>query len=108
MFANEFLGLCGLHLAAQFPEPELGIWLKKSAHGNGYGLEAIAGIKTWAEAHLAFERMIYPVDRKNRPSRKIAEALGGRIFLEQRVMSMAGIELDEVVYAIPRTKNIHQ
>ncbi len=101
---QEFLGLCGLHLRDQFPEPELGIWLKKSAHGKGYGLEAITGVKTWAEARLAFAHLVYPVDRQNTPSRKIAETLGGKIVLEQKVMSMAGLELDEVVYAIPRTE----
>ena len=39
--SGEFLGVCGLYSRGHPTEPELGIWLKKAAHGHGYGLEAI-------------------------------------------------------------------
>jgi RimJ/RimL family protein N-acetyltransferase len=96
-----FLGVCGLHGTGPAAEPELGIWLRKAAHGNRYGLEAIRVLRDWASRHLYFERLIYPVDRRNVPSLKIAEALGGRVIGEKKVMSMSGVELDEVVYGIP-------
>ena len=99
---GEFFGICGFHERGQPAEPELGIWLKKAAQGNGYGLEAIAALKGWAEAHIEFERLIYPVDRRNMPSRRIAEALNGSIIEQRKVTSMSGTELDEVVYAIAR------
>ena len=38
---EEFLGNCGLHGENKVKTPELGIWLKKAAHGKGYGREAI-------------------------------------------------------------------
>lgn len=98
--SGEFLGICGLHGNGQPAEPEVGIWIKKAAHGNGYGLEAIAALKEWAEANIEFDRLIYPVDRYNTPSRKIPEALGGKIIAERKEMSMAGTELDEVIYGI--------
>ena len=41
---REFLGCAGLH-HIDTPTPELGIWIKKSAHGNGYGREAVADLK---------------------------------------------------------------
>lgn len=98
---DEFMGVCGLHGEGAASEPELGIWLKKSAHGNRYGREAISVLRGWAVMHLEFERLIYPVDRRNIPSRRIAEALGGSVVDERKVMSVGGLELDEVVYGIP-------
>jgi [ribosomal protein S5]-alanine N-acetyltransferase len=78
---NEFLGCVGIHdLTGK--TPELGIWLKKSAHGSKYGLEAITGVKNWAEANLDYEYLRYPVDLANIPSRKIPEALGGKVIRE--------------------------
>lgn len=99
---GEFLGICGLHERGQPAEPELGIWLKKAAHGNGYGLEAMTALRDWVETHIEFERLIYPVDRRNIPSRRIAEELNGSIIEQRKVTSMSGKELDEVVYAIAR------
>ncbi len=99
---HEFLGVCGLHGTRRPDEPELGIWLKAQAHGNRYGREAISTLRDWAEQNLEFRRLIYPVDRRNIPSRRIAEALGGTIVEEKKVMSMSGNELDEVIYAIER------
>ncbi|MFQ5635242.1 MAG: GNAT family N-acetyltransferase [Gammaproteobacteria bacterium] len=93
-----FLGVCGLHGGPA--EPELGIWLSKSAHGHRYGLEAVTALVEWTRHRLEFERLVYPVDRRNIASRKIPEALGGRIVGQRRVTSMSGIELDEVVYGL--------
>ena len=99
---DEFLGICGLHERGRPTEPEVGIWLKKAAHGNGYGFEAIVALKAWVESYIVFERLIYPVDRRNIPSRRIPEELGGRIIEERKVVSMVGAELDEIVYGIDR------
>lgn len=77
---REFLGNCGIHYI-NTPTPELGIWLKKSAHGNGFGKEAICALKNWCDRHLNYQYLRYPVDRKNIPSRKIPESLGGQIYL---------------------------
>ncbi len=98
----EFIGVCGLHGQGPPAAPELGIWLKKAAHGNRYGREAIRALSEWAGEHLDFERLVYPVDRRNVPSRKIAESLGGTVIAEKKVLSFGGLELDEVVYGIPR------
>jgi RimJ/RimL family protein N-acetyltransferase len=45
---QEFIGCAGIHNITQ-KDPELGIWLKKAAHGNKYALEAITAIKHWAD-----------------------------------------------------------
>ena len=99
---GEFLGVCVLRAGGQPDEPELGIWLKKAAHGHGYGLEAITALKKWAETHLEYERLLFPVDRRNTPSRRIPEELGGKIIAEKKITSMSGTELDVVIFGIDR------
>jgi len=97
---DEFLGVCGLHGRLNPNEPILGIWLKKDAHGNHYGQEAIKILADWAREKLIFNFMVYPCDRDNIPSRKIAEKLNGTIFRAGEVTSMSGRILNEVAYKI--------
>lgn len=80
--------------------PELGIWIKKGAHGHTYGREAVTGLKDWAEKNLSYDYLIYPVDRRNIASRKIAESLGGVIKKEYKKINGSGNELDMVEYWI--------
>jgi len=97
---GEFLGCCGLHGREKWTTPELGIWLKKTAHGNRFGQSAIGLLVTWASENLNIDYFIYPVDRENVPSRKIPELLGGTIFKEVKVKTHSGAILDEVIYKI--------
>lgn len=101
---QEFLGCTGLHGITR-KDPAVGIWLKKSAHGNKYGLEAITGIKTWADEHLDYEYLRYPVDRANIASRKIPEVLGGEIFREYNQVNLSGNILHLVEYKIYKMGN---
>lgn len=101
---KEFLGCAGLHYI-NTRTPELGVWIKKSAHGFGYGREAIAGLENWAQKNLDFDYIKYPVDKRNTPSRKIPESLGGVVATEFKQKNMSGDELDEVEYRIPK-KNL--
>lgn len=98
--SGEFLGVCGLHNRAQGDTPELGIWLKVDAHGARLGREAIELLVAWAKARLAFAYLIYPVDRANVASRRIAESLGGVVIRKTRRESMSGYMLNEWVYRI--------
>ena len=97
---GEFLGCCGLHGRGNTRTPELGVWIKKTAHGNKYGQEAIQTLASWAIETIDFDYVIYPVDKVNIASRKIPESLGGIIFEEKMVSTMRGTFLDEVVYKI--------
>lgn len=97
---NEFLGVCGLHGLSNPNEPVLGIWLKKSAHGCKYGQEAIRVLADWARQNIVFSHMVYPCDKNNMASRKIAENLNGSIFRTGKVKSMSGRLLNEVAYKI--------
>lgn len=97
---DEFLGVCGLHGMLNPNEPNLGIWLKREAHGNRFGQEAIKILADWARENLIFDFMVYPCDRDNIPSRKVAEKLNGMIFRTGEVTSMSGRILNEVAYKI--------
>lgn len=97
---EEFLGVCGLHGKPSPKEPILGIWLKKSAHGNRFGQEAIKFLTEWARQNLVYDYLIYPCDKDNIPSRKIAERLNGKIFRRGKVKSLSGKTLNEVAYKI--------
>ena len=97
---SEFLGCCGLHGRKDTRNPEFGIWLKKSAHGRGLGREAITTLARWAQAHIDLDSFIYPVDKRNAPSRAIPLSLGGQLIGERLETGMAGNILEEVIYQI--------
>ncbi len=103
---KEFIGCIGLH-NLNTNTPELGIWIKKSAHGNHYGREAISALKEWAENNLDYEYLRYPVDKRNIPSQKIPESLGGIIAGEYDKTNLAGKMLHIVEYRLYKPiKNI--
>lgn len=97
--SGEFLGCSGLHhLRARVPE--LGIWLKKEAQNRAYGQEAIGAIVSWARRNIRFSALKYPVDKRNIPSKKIPERLGGVPVKEYKKMNLGGELLDEIEYWI--------
>ena len=103
--SGEFLGCCGLHGRERPKTPELGIWIKKNAHGNGYGKEAIIGLKQWADSNLKYEYLMYPVDRRNGISIRIPEALDGEVFDRETYEKADGTTLELLVYRIlPKSK----
>lgn len=98
--SGEFLGVCSCTGRESNETPELGIWLKKSAHGHKFGLESISILMQWLFMHIQFDYLIYPVARANVASRKIPESLGGKLFATRQFRSTSGKVLDEVVYHI--------
>ncbi|AFY65001.1 GNAT family N-acetyltransferase [Geitlerinema sp. PCC 7407] len=96
---QSFLGMTGIH-DIHTSHPELGIWLKRSAQGLGVGRETIHALKDWIAENLDAEYIVYSVDRRNLPSRKIAESLGGEIYRESQVMNLSGQILDSLEYHI--------
>ena len=97
--SQEFLGCAGIH-RINSNHPEFGIWLKKTAHGNGYGLETVAAMKNWCEENLNCEYFTYPVDKENYPSRRIPEKLGGEIIRTYQKRNLSGRILNLVEYKI--------
>ena len=97
---GEFCGLCGLSGQNDTRNPEFGVWLAESAHGNGFGKEAIVYLRLWAIANLDVDGFLYPVDRNNIASRRIPESLNGVVIDEQIKPTMSGGTLDCLIYRI--------
>jgi RimJ/RimL family protein N-acetyltransferase len=99
---ERFLGCVGAH---RLPgdDPDLGIWVREDAWGNGYGREAVEGILAWASARTIAPVFGYPVDERNVPSRRIATSLGGyRVGDPWTITTPDGRTLRVILYAIPR------
>ena len=96
----EFLGMAGLHNTSA-AEPEMGIWIKESQHGYGYGQEAVAAVISFAARDLGKRAFVYPVVERNGSSRRLAESLGGSIVGSRLLRKADGVEHPEVVYRIP-------
>jgi GNAT superfamily N-acetyltransferase len=89
---SEYVTRCEKRVQA----PELGLWLKESAHGQGFGREVVAELVEWGHAALGKESFIYPVAVQNTASRRIAEKLHGKI-----IGNRTNPKYDSVVYRIP-------
>ncbi len=97
--SKDFLGCGGLHHIDR-KTPELGIWIKKSAHGHGYGKEAMIALKEWADKNMDYEYILYPVVEENYPSRRIPEFLDGKVAREYDKINMSGKNLHLLEYRI--------
>ncbi len=98
---KEFLGCIGAHTRFGAMTPELGIWLKKSAHGCGYGLEATRVLKGWLESNLKVEHFYWPVAVENGASRRIPEFFGGTVVDSYLASRSWAPPLEIVVYQMP-------
>jgi RimJ/RimL family protein N-acetyltransferase len=98
---TECLGMASLE-DADSVSPELDLWLKESAHGQGFGREVVAALVEWGHGTLGKGSFIYPVAVQNTASRRIAENLHGEI-IDQRTNP----KYDSVVYRIPFYESPH-
>lgn len=94
----EFLGCGGVHGLNQ-EYPEFGIWTKMSSHGNHFGFEAVEA--SFHHFKNQFKGFIYPVDKANIPSKRIALKLGGKLHKEYTHENQSGVILNIEEYLIP-------
>jgi len=87
--SGEFLGCFTIEDVGS-KTPEMGGWIKKSAHGHGYGREAAAALKQWADKNLDYHHIVWPCAVANVPSCKLAESLGGKINREYEKKMVSG------------------
>lgn len=73
--------------------PELGIWLKGSAQGQGYGKEVLEGILGYLDGFRRYEYYIYEADERNAPSICLVEKFPHERGRLQRVITESGKEL---------------
>jgi [ribosomal protein S5]-alanine N-acetyltransferase len=76
--------------------------VKQSAQMHGYRCEAIRTLKRWADEHLTYAYLIYPVDSRNVPSPKIPESHGAAISSQHDDTGGMGSELTLIKYRIER------
>lgn len=94
-----FIGCAGIHKLNIRPEP--GLWLSEQAWGKGYGTEVVTALKQFADTHVEYEYLYYPVLRDNLASRKLAEKLGGILQPgEKEARNMRGNKIIVIVYHI--------
>jgi len=98
--SDDFLGSFVL-LDLDQDNPEMGGWLKESAHGHGYGREAAAALQRWASENVDYDHIIWPCAAMNTPSRRLAEVLGGKVKKEYEKTTARGTVWAFVEYWIP-------
>jgi RimJ/RimL family protein N-acetyltransferase len=91
----ECLGMASFE-DADSASPELGLWLKESAHRQGFGREVVASLIEWGHASLGKESFTYPAAVENTASRRVAENLHGEV-----VGNRKNPKYSSVVYRIP-------
>lgn len=98
---NECLGMASFE-GADATSPEVGLWLKESAHGQGIGTEVVSALIEWGHATFGKASFIYPVAVENTASRHIAEKLHGEI-----IGNRTNPKYNSVVYRIPFREASH-
>ena len=96
---RELLGMATLQ-NLDTSEPRLGIWLKEGAHGKGYGREAAHALLNWLRDAMRVEFVHYPVVAGDIPSKRLAEALGGKKGGSHAHRKAWGAELKVLEYRI--------
>lgn len=99
--SGEFIGCFAIDGIGTM-DPEMGGWLKKSAHGQRFGQEAAAGLRKWAQTHLTYHHLKWPCAKANIASCKVAEALGGKVEKQYKKTNTSGYTWDFVEYWISR------
>jgi RimJ/RimL family protein N-acetyltransferase len=97
---NEFLGRAGLN-PVDASLLETGVWIKVSAHGHGYGREAVAAVMKWASEEFHPSGFLWPVVDENTPSRRLAEALQGKIIGTRQRHKAGDKDRALLLYRIP-------
>ncbi|MDO5297271.1 MAG: GNAT family N-acetyltransferase [bacterium] len=97
---GEFLGCIALNgVGAEVPE--IGVWLKLGAQGQGYGREALGSLLAWYQKRFRPEYYVYPADVRNLASCHLAQSLDGRIQRRYEAVSEAGTALRVAEFHIP-------
>ena len=87
--SGRLVGATGLHRTVwETPKTEIGYWGRTSSSGHGFISEAVAGLATYAFAHLHVVRIEIITDEENTAARRVAErchfALEGILRNERR------------------------
>jgi RimJ/RimL family protein N-acetyltransferase len=76
--SGQWIGRVGPWQPAEWPGPEVGWGLVRSAWGKGYAVESAAASMDWVVDHLGWTDIIHSIDPGNTGSAKVAERLGSK------------------------------
>lgn len=94
-----FVGCMGLH-HINTRTPELGVWIQEGFFGKKLGIEGMSEVIRFAREKVPHDYLIYPVDRRNYPSRNIPESFGGVLRKTYQTTGRSGNLLDIIEYWI--------
>jgi RimJ/RimL family protein N-acetyltransferase len=97
----EFVGMSVIR-NPQTTEVELGLWLKQSVRGKGYGKELIWVLIGWIDENLDYESIIYETFADNIGSVKIIESLWGKYYSSEQKENYYGEEMTHNQYRITK------
>ena len=80
--------------------PELGLWLKSSAQGKGYGYEALKCLVDYLNSTNKYEYYLYEVDQRNEPSVHLVEKFHFKKYGYEEVTTQSGKTLHLLIYHI--------
>jgi ribosomal-protein-alanine N-acetyltransferase len=75
---KHFIGCVGMR-GVKTKNGDFGYWLKTSEQGKGLGKVIAKSVFDWCFENLDLNTVKYPVDKRNLPSIKIIESLGGKV-----------------------------
>lgn len=96
--AGTFLGAAEV-FGLQEEKPELGLWLRADAHGQGLGAEVMRAVLGWLKQQ-GYAACIYEVDRRNAASIALVKKFGGRPVGFNEVKTPSGKQLLLETYEI--------
>jgi ribosomal-protein-serine acetyltransferase len=100
---GRFLGGCGLGSRGwMIPAFEMGYWIRKSAEGHGYVIEAVRLMTCFAFEVLEARRLVIRCDTRNLRSKAVPERLGYVLegCLRNSQMDTSGWPADMLVFAM--------
>lgn len=80
--------------------PELGLWLKSSAQGKGYGYEALKCLVDYLNSTGKYQYYLYGVDARNEPSVHLVEKFHFKKCGYEEVTTKSGKILHSLTYHI--------
>jgi polyribonucleotide nucleotidyltransferase len=98
--SDEFYGLISLS-KINSGSPEIGIWLKKDMHSQGFGSEALLALFEWTKKNVKYNHIAWKAREDNVKSIKLAEKIGGQFVSNVKYTRQDGKITDSVLYHIP-------
>ncbi|MBC7498021.1 GNAT family N-acetyltransferase [Candidatus Gracilibacteria bacterium] len=79
---GSFIGCIGVNRPEEH-RMNIGLWIRESEQGKGYGTEVYVAMLDWAREHTIYGHLKHSLTPENIGSRKLAERFGGILQVEK-------------------------